>query len=180
MKFQFWMVNIIISHLQGRAWGVWEPNTEFHDNIKIYRYNKFLNIGESRQIQMWSLLHNVASGLYPHFLWLFKDILPELRTHFTFHDHLLAQVEDFKQSIRGGEARTVIFVGVHCRRTDYAHHYKVVSGGTLVDRTFFDAAFAVYRERYNDQQNKVVFLAVSDDPKWMKVDFSINLLLRCP
>ena len=122
---------------------------------------------------MGSLLHNVASGLYPHFLWLFKDILPELRTHFTFHDHLLALVEDFKQSIRAAEARSVIFVGVHCRRTDYAHHYKVVSGGTLVDRTFFDAAFDVYRERYNDQENKVVFLAVSDDPKWMKVDFSI-------
>ena len=179
------MIDIIsISHLQGRAWGVWEPNTEFHDNIKIYRYNKFLNIGESIQIQIpyqiGSLLHKVASGLYPHFLWLFKDILPELRAHFTFHDHLLAQVEDFKQSIQAAEARSVIFVGVHCRRTDYAHHYKVVSGGTLVDRTFFDAAFAVYRERYNDQQNKVVFLAVSDDPKWMKVDFSINLLLRCP
>ena len=78
-----------------------------------------------------------------------------------------------EQSIRAAEARTVIFVGVHCRRTDYAHHYKVVSGGTLVDRTFFDAAFDVYRERYNDQQNKVVFLAVSDDPKWMKVAFFI-------
>ena len=50
MKLQFWMINISISHLQGRAWGVWEPNTEFHDNIKIYRYNKFLNIGESIQI----------------------------------------------------------------------------------------------------------------------------------
>ena len=52
MKFQFWIINIIISsfHLQGRAWGVWEPNTEFHDNIKIYRYNKFLNIGQSIQI----------------------------------------------------------------------------------------------------------------------------------
>ena len=122
---------------------------------------------------MGSLLHNVASGLYPHFLWLFKDILPELRTHFTFHDHLLAQVESFKQSIRAAEARSVIFVGVHCRRTDYAHHYKVVSGGTLVDRTFFDAAFDVYRERYNDQKNKVVFLAVSDDPKWLKVAFFI-------
>ena len=120
---------------------------------------------------MGSLLHNVTSGLYPHFLWLFKDILPELRTHFTFHDHLLAQVESFKQSIQAAEVRSVIFVGVHCRRTDYAHHYKVVSGGTLVDRTFFDAAFNVYRERYNDQENKVVFLAVSDDPKWMKVDF---------
>ena len=63
----------------------------------------------------------------------------------------------------------MIFVGVHCRRTDYAHHYKVVSGGTLVDHTFFDTAFDIYRRRYNDDMNKVIFLAVSDDNDWIKV-----------
>ena len=63
-----------------------------------------------------------------------------------------------------------IFVGVHCRRTDYENHLKVLHGATLVDHTFFDVAFDIYRRRYNDGQNKVVFLAVSDDENWIKVN----------
>ena len=70
----------------------------------------------------------------------------------------------------------MIFVGVHCRRTDYAHHYKVVSGGTLVDHTFFDTAFDIYRRRYNDDKNKVIFLAVSDDNDWIKVQGIVDNL----
>ena len=40
----------------------------------------------------------------------------------------------------------------------------------LVDHTFFDVAFDIYRRRYNDGKNKVVFLAVSDDENWIKVN----------
>ena len=79
------------------------------------------------------------------------------------------KVDEWKQGIKEAETKNVIFVGVHCRRTDYAHHYKVVSGGTLVDHTFFDTAFDIYRRRYNDDMKKVIFLAVSDDNDWIKV-----------
>ena len=41
--------------------------------------------------------------------------------------------------------KTIIFIGVHCRRTDYADHYQEVSGGSLVDHKFFDKAFDIYR-----------------------------------
>ena len=40
--------------------------------------------------------------------------------------------------------------------------------GTLVDHRFFDAAFDIYRRRYNDERNKVIFLAVSDDIPWIR------------
>ena len=92
-----------------------------------------------------------------------------LRNHFMFHDHLMTEVENFKKTIIEAEAKNVIFVGVHCRRTDYENHYKAVSGGTLVDETFFNAAFDIYRNKYNNERNKVIFLAVSDDPSWIKV-----------
>ena len=70
-----------------------------------------------------------------------------------------------------------IFVGVHCRRTDYENHLKVLHGATLVDHKFFDVAFDIYRRRYDDGENKVIFLAVSDDPAWIKVSW-ISLPLK--
>ena len=63
-------------------------------------------------------------------------------------DHLLEFVTDWKTEIirsRPSEARTVIFIGVHCRRTDFADHYQEVSGASLVDHIFFDKAFDIYR-----------------------------------
>ena len=62
------------------------------------------------------------------------------------------------------------------RRTDFVRHLKVWNEkADLVDRTFFDVAFDIYRRRYNDGKNKVIFLAVSDDVKWIKVN-SISFL----
>ena len=108
--------------------------------------------------------------MYPAFLWLFKEILPELRHHFSFHDHLLLLVEQWKQSIREIQTKNVIFVGVHCRRTDYQNHLNTLyEKATLVDKVFFDVAFDIYRSRYDDEKNKVIFLTVSDDSEWIKV-----------
>ena len=56
-------------------------------------------------------------------------------------------------------------------RTDFVRHLKVWNEkADLVDRTFFDVAFDIYRRRYNDGKNKVIFLAVSDDENWIKVN----------
>ena len=77
-------------------------------------------------------------------------------------------MERWKQSIRQEENKTVIFVGVHCRKTDYDARLRA-TGGCIVDHRFYDAALDIYRRRYNDEKNKVIFLAVSDDPNWMKV-----------
>ena len=45
----------------------------------------------------------------------------------------------------------------------------VNAGSKLVNHRFFEKAFDIYRERYNDENSKVVFLAVSDDSSWIKV-----------
>ena len=37
-----------------------------------------------------------------------------------------------------------------------------------MDHRFFDAAFDIYRTRYNDERNQVIFLAVSDDITWIR------------
>ena len=78
-------------------------------------------------------------------------------------------METWKQIIREAQNKTVIFVGVHCRRTDYGDHLAMF-GSSMVDHRFFDTAFDMYRRKYNDENNKVIFLAVSDDPAWLKTN----------
>ena len=83
-------------------------------------------------------------------------------------------------SPREAETLNPIFVGVHCRRTDYENHLKVLHGeATLVDHNFFDIAFDIYRRRYDDGENKVIFLAVSDDTDWIKVNSSSLKYYHC-
>ena len=64
-----------------------------------------------------------------------------------FSDHLIEFVRNWKTEItlNRPEAKKIIFIGVHCRRTDFAAHYLEVSGASLVDHMFFDKAFEIYR-----------------------------------
>ena len=79
-------------------------------------------------------------------------------------------MERWRREIRAQLRGEVVFVGVHCRRTDFVRHLKVWNEkADLVDRTFFDVAFDIYRRRYNGEGTKVIFLAVSDDTDWIKV-----------
>ena len=58
-----------------------------------------------------------TTGKYPGFLWLFKDIIAELRDQLVFHDHILASVNDWKTKIKK-EMKTeknIVFIGVHNR-----------------------------------------------------------------
>ena len=74
-----------------------------------------------------------------------------------------------KASRRAEFSQKIIFVGVHCRRTDFKYHLP-----KLVDHRFFDKAFDIYRKRYNNETQKVVFLAVSDDNKWIKASIKLE------
>ena len=127
-------------------------------------------------------------GVYPNFLWLYKDYLPQLRSQLVFHDHLLQSVKQWKTNLTAESSKEIVFVGVHNRRTDYANHLSVVNAGnsgfwlvdtsstlfwlagaTLVDQRFFDKAFQIYRDKFNNDRRQVMFLAVSDDNQWIKV-----------
>ena len=42
-------------------------------------------------------------------------------------------------------------------------------GSGMVDHHFFDYAFDMYRKKYQSSDNQVIFLVVSDDTQWVKV-----------
>ena len=50
----------------------------------------------------------------------------------------------------------------------------------MVDHNFFDKAFDIYRKKFNDEKNKVIFLAVSDDNKWLKVGIGFEMTWTRP
>ena len=100
-------------------------------------------------------------GAYPAFLWLFKDILDDLKVQLEFQDHLLDHVTSWKEQISsqlGSEclkliffyqtfadtSENLVFIGVHCRRTDFVEHYKHFAHGNLVDHNHFDNSFEVF------------------------------------
>ena len=150
---QHWETVGYESRKSGRDFGVWMPTEDFRKNPTRFLSNRYLNI-----------------GLYPHFLWLFKHVLPEIRNQLQFQDHLKQHVRAWKAELLEDIKKKVIFVGVHCRRTDFEYHLQTKNGGaTLVDQRFFDTAFQIYRDRYNNDDQQVVFLAVSDDNQWLKV-----------
>ena len=93
-----------------------------------------------------------------------------LKSQLQFHDHIQGHVDQWKNDIRESEEKNIIFIGVHCRRTDFQNHLKAVSGAAMVDHHFYETAFDIYRQKYNDDTNKIIFLAVSDDNDWIKVN----------
>ena len=106
---------------------------------------------------------------------LFNNCLVEIRQQLQFKDNLLKHVHIWKEEIKQNSSFKVIFIGVHCRRGDYGQHLAK-TGTELVDFSFFDTAFEIYRKKYNNHEEKVIFLAVSDDVKWIKVIQTIKFL----
>ena len=126
---------------------------------------------------LYIYLSIITTGLFPHYLWLFKEFLPLLRETMSFQgkhiirrklsnkrkknlfcinliklfsDHLLTLVSQWKEKIveELSEEKNILFIGVHCRRTDYEGHYKYMSHSLLVDKVYFDTAFDIYRRGY--------------------------------
>ena len=78
--------------------------------IKLYIF-AFSNLNYSHSKQ------SPYQGKYPGFLWLFKDIIEDLRDQLVFHDHLVASVNDWKSQIREElkSDKNIMFIGVHNR-----------------------------------------------------------------
>ena len=66
-------------------------------------------------------------------------------------DHLQDHVSTWKREIvkKLSLKKKIVFIGVHNRRTDYSHHYEIVSQSTLVDEVYFNTAFEIYRLNYD-------------------------------
>ena len=72
-----------------------------------------------------------VEGKYPHYLYLYKDILDQVRSDLMIEPHVEDLVVETLGDVRKGraehsEGKDIIFVGVHARRTDYAFHLQVL------------------------------------------------------
>ena len=45
-------------------------------------------------------------------------------------DHLVSNATSWMEEIKQSSNKSVTFIGVHCRRTDFENHLKTVSGCT--------------------------------------------------
>ena len=82
------------SHLISIVIGLWIPNDEFSSDPSKFLNNKLLNLGH-----------------YPHFLWLYKEYLPQFQQMFVFHDHLLQHVRQWKAALKLQEYTSQVKVG---------------------------------------------------------------------
>ena len=48
--------------------------------------------------------------------------------------------------------RTLVFVGVHARRTDYKHHLKVLISGKLVTKKYFEDAMVYIKDKHREEE----------------------------
>ena len=67
-------------------------------------------------------------------MFLYKEILGQIREQLVFKTELQTMVEQMLVNItRENMGMELVFVGVHCRRTDYAHqllvnkHFRTIS-----------------------------------------------------
>ena len=61
--------------------------------------------------------------------------------------------------------KELIFVGIHCRRTDHLEFEKKQSQISVALDYYFEA-MDMFRKRFNSKKEKVVFVFVSDDMDW--------------
>ena len=62
---------------------------------------------------------------------------------------------------------SIVFVGIHIRRTDYKKHiHKQLGGSSLVTKMYFDTAMAFFKEKYRN--SRVIFVLATDDEEWSR------------
>ena len=72
-----------------------------------------------------------------------------------------------KPGSKNRKQKELIFVGIHCRRTDHIEFEKDHSQ-IPVDLDYYFEAMDMFRKRMNNKKEKVVFVYVSDDMAWGK------------
>ena len=69
---------------------------------------------------------------------------------------------------------SVIFVGVHARRGDHLQAWRKKFPDSDIGKfedKYFNHAMDMFRDKYNKNNTKVVFIATSDDFEWIKQNF---------
>jgi hypothetical protein len=125
-----------------------------------------------KNIEKYSRNHIVGLGPHTMPVFLYKDILPELKKEFIFKDKILNLASNFMKAIVEKEhGKNLVFVGIHARRGDRIQKWKHKAFGSTVgsfEGKFFNEAMDTFRSRYNKGHQKVVFVPTSDDYFWVK------------
>ena len=105
---------------------------------------------------------------------MLSGLLPQLRKEFVFKKRISYLVKKMLPQIRRSEkGKNLIFVGIHARHGDriQAWNQRKMFRDTIVgtyEGKFFNYAMDIFRSRYNNNEQKVVFLPTSDDYFWIK------------
>ena len=109
--------------------------------------------------------------------WIPEDILTEnskfIRNQLNFKseykrfaDRVLGQISKSDKS-----GKEVLFVGTHCRRTDYVEFSKTILKKKVAGKSHFLEGIEYYQEEYPDSE--VYFIAISDDMPWVRKNLGI-------
>ena len=100
-----------------------------------------------------------------------------LQKEFLFNERITYLAQKMLQEVKQIEsAKNLIFVGIHARRGDLIKNRRLVKGSLFgsYESKFFNFAMDIFRERYNNNEQKVVFLPTSDDFMWIKTHLISN------
>ena len=117
---------------------------------------------------------NHLVGLGPHTMpvFLYKEVLPQLKKEFIFKDRILHLANNFMKAIKDKlKIKNIIYVGIHARRGDRIQKWRHRAFGSTVglfEGKFFNEAMDMFRSRYNKPNQKVIFIPTSDDYFWIK------------
>ena len=104
---------------------------------------------------------------YPNTFELYPTCLPQVRDIFNIRKKYLDAATDLVSNVvaKSGKKDAKV-VTIHCRRTDYKIHVKVM-GTTIVSGQYFMDAMDFVRSQAGG--DNVVFIVVSDDMDWSRV-----------
>ena len=106
---------------------------------------------------------------------LYIEIMADIRAEFKFQDYFIWKAEGVFQYQRKLSSKELIFVGVHARRGDHLSSWMQKFPDSQVGKfegKYFNHAMDLFRNKYNTNTTKVIFVATSDDINWIKLNFN--------
>ena len=94
-----------------------------------------------------------------------------IRNEFIFKPEYQEYVDKMLGALKNSEksGKDVVFVGMHARRTDYVAYSKKILKKSVAGRSYYLEGIEYFEEEFPEE--KLFFLAVSDDMSWMKKHF---------
>ena len=112
--------------------------------------------------------------------WIPEDLMSEngnfIRKQYVFKPEyrrfatkILGQISQNDKS-----GKEVLFVGMHCRRTDYVQFSKTILKKKVAGKNHFLEAIEYFQDEFPD--NEVYFIAISDDMPWVRKNLGTRII----